>query len=531
MPSIRFAAVPFAVAAPFAAAAVAGGAAAQGWAFVPSPPASGSNHLHAISGSAASDVWAVGSAPDGLGGSYSFAMHFDGMAWTAVPTPNRDPVSPNDLLSGVVTTSPTRALAVGSYTPVGSSTQTLALEWDGAAWIDVPSPIYTGGSAFSAAARTPEGEEWAAGHHFVQGHPPPPLLVAMLARRNAAGWTLVDAPPVGSHRNEFHGIAALSSAEIFAVGAKSEGPGDSDVLIQRYDGAGAWTTFAVPTPGAYDSLQAVAAISSTDVWAAGWWYPLSTGNTQPLLLHFDGTAWTQAALPPFPDGACELHGIAARSSTDVTAVGAYATAGGTPRPFVLHYDGVAWSPRSLPISGASEEWLRAAAATPDGDVWAVGQRLDGSVTAGLTLRSAGAPGVQGSVLPFGDGTPGCSGPHVLQGNSLPQVGHSGFAVVADSAPPGSSGFVVIGNVADVGGSDPYAFGVDLHVAIDQSTLLLSVSAPVSQLGVATAALPIPADPTLSGLTVYAQAVFAWGGACALGPSGLSSSNGLAITIQ
>jgi hypothetical protein len=65
----------------------------------------------------------------------------------------------------------------------------------------------------------------------------------------------------------------------------------------------------------------------SDVWVAG------ASPAAPVLLHWDGTGWTPALLPPDVEGT--LYGIAGRSSDDAHAVGS----GG----LLLHWDGAVWT--------------------------------------------------------------------------------------------------------------------------------------------------------------------------------------------
>jgi hypothetical protein len=71
-------------------AAAAAGAATGAWRVVASPNVGGEradDRLSAVSVVSASDVWAVGSSPHANGGS-TLVEHWDGSAWTIVPSPN-----------------------------------------------------------------------------------------------------------------------------------------------------------------------------------------------------------------------------------------------------------------------------------------------------------------------------------------------------------------------------------------------------------------------------------------------------------
>ncbi|MHC4845334.1 MAG: integrin alpha, partial [Planctomycetota bacterium] len=132
---------------------------------------------------------------------------------------------------------------------------------------------------------------------------------------------------------------------------------------------------------------------------------------------------------------------------------------------------------------------------------------------------------------YGGGTPGCIGPIRLSGNSVPAGGHAGFAFTVTGAPPRKGGLVVVTDAQDLAGSDPFGLGVTLHVDIPSSTFVHLLGTAGDANGVATAALPIPANPALVGRTFYAQALWNQGVSCGGPPPDLAGSNGLALTVQ
>lgn len=131
---------------------------------------------------------------------------------------------------------------------------------------------------------------------------------------------------------------------------------------------------------------------------------------------------------------------------------------------------------------------------------------------------------------FGTGTPGCEGAQTVDANLTPKINTPGFALTCNNAPPSAIGLGLITNVADLAGSDPFAIGVLLHVNLFASTEVIAPDFPSNASGFATLAAPIPNVPALIGATYYAQAIWGWA-SCALPPFNLSSSRGLAITIQ
>jgi hypothetical protein len=118
------------------------------------------------------------------------------------------------------------------------------------------------------------------------------------------------------------------------------------------------------------------------VWAVGYASP-DTG-VRPMILHYDGSTWSAAAVPPLPAGVTgSLDGVAARSATDVWAVGADSQN----RTLVLHYNGSAWSIVPSPNNSlADPNTLNGVAVDrASGETWAVGG-WNGSVPSTLTMR-------------------------------------------------------------------------------------------------------------------------------------------------
>jgi hypothetical protein len=101
---------------------------------------------------------------------------------------------------------------------------------------------------------------------------------------------------------------------------------------------------AQPAPGPFGAgtqIAAVTAISPTDAWAAG--TDLTNGT---LIEHWDGTSWHIVPSPSLSgDPSFSVTGIAARSATDVYAVGSVlpcANCGGF-RALILRWNGTAWT--------------------------------------------------------------------------------------------------------------------------------------------------------------------------------------------
>jgi hypothetical protein len=103
---------------------------------VPSPNvADRASVLEDVHGVAASDVWAVGHSDqiDSVA-SRTLIVHWDGAAWSRIPSPNQVGADEN-VLSGVAAVAADDIWAVGWYRSFDSaSIRALTLHWNGSAW-------------------------------------------------------------------------------------------------------------------------------------------------------------------------------------------------------------------------------------------------------------------------------------------------------------------------------------------------------------------------------------------------------------
>jgi hypothetical protein len=152
-------------------------------------------------------------------------------------------------------------------------------------------------------------------------------LGSLIEHWNGHIWKSVPAPTaVGS---TLRAVAAVSSSDVWAVGSG---------VIMHYDGR-QWSI--TPTQQHFD-LHAVAAISANNLWAVG------TGSSHNMavaqIVHWDGTQWRAAAIPTIPNSS--LLGVAAVSADDVWAVGEFAP--NVMKPLLLHWNGAVWRTVAFP---------------------------------------------------------------------------------------------------------------------------------------------------------------------------------------
>lgn len=183
-------------------------------------------------------------------------------------------------------------------------------------------------------------------------------------------WDVVRSANPGEAATTLLGVTAVTSAEAWAVGGLGQPEIPTAVAIQRWDGD-RWVAVAGPSPGTtLNELRAVDASEPNDVWAVG---RTSSGvGEQPLVLHSDGTVWSNIELPPEIDGV--LNGVAAISPADVWAVGSVGDpAASLERALVLHWDGAAWTDVGIGrATGGGKSALVDIEGVSPTDLWAVG---------------------------------------------------------------------------------------------------------------------------------------------------------------
>jgi hypothetical protein len=185
------------------------------------------------------------------------------------------------------------------------------------------------------------------------------------------------AAPSGLRRSP-SGISASSRNNAWTVGSdRNDDPSEprSSAFAARLVG-NTWRLTRLPALGSTNSvLGDVTAISPTDAWAVGTaWNPDPIRET-PIALHWNGTSWARTPVPR-PNG--ELGSVSAsREGGSVWALGFSFKPSGARRPLLLRWDGTAWTdvtPTSL--TTASAAYLADVAALAANNVWVVGSRED-----------------------------------------------------------------------------------------------------------------------------------------------------------
>ncbi len=300
------------------------------WTIVPGPSLGDgkASTLSAVAVVSSSDVWAVGAVGATGGGTLAdertLAEHWNGAQWSAVPIPSQD--SQGSALLGIAALDPRNVWAVGYYVTGLScafQTQPLVEHWNGLQWSIVPSPHVTGEGQVNAISATSASDVWAVGTTFNTAG------AGLIEHYAGASWSLTPALS-GTY---LLGVIGLSTNNAWAVGTNG-GP-----IIARWNGS-QWTTVASPQVARdQEMLAGISGVAANDLWAVGGTIPEGcSGTSHPLLEHWDGVAWgTFTSAEIVGVGTGYLDAVVAISSSDVWAVGAVQGLRGDGHSLILHY--------------------------------------------------------------------------------------------------------------------------------------------------------------------------------------------------
>lgn len=190
-------------------------------------------------------------------------------------------------------------------------------------------------------------------------------------------WGIIPSPN-GYANNELNAVAAISSNDIWAVGdnnATTTAGQTQNVRVtqaQHWNGS-AWSIVSTPNTNAgtgSNVLTSVAAVSSTDAWAVGLSQPAPNTSRSTLTEHWNGSAWAIVASPNVAGYSNSLFSVKADSANDYWAVGrAHSTT--ADQTLAEHWNGSSWTITTTP-NPATHSVLVAVKVLSSTNVWAVG---------------------------------------------------------------------------------------------------------------------------------------------------------------
>ncbi|HEX8597414.1 MAG TPA: S-layer homology domain-containing protein [Chloroflexia bacterium] len=336
------------------------------WTIVPSASPGHASGLLGLTAIDASNIWAAYVYVPQLGDpSHTLIERYDGSSFVQTPSPN-GPTDVNVLI-GVSARTATDVWAVGGSANNLSVASTLVQHWDGTAWTIVSSGNVGALSVLQDVVAISQNDAWAVGF---SGPSPQRTLIE---RYNGTNWSPVTSPNVGPDDNELLGVSAASANDVWAVGSYNNGTAERTLTL-HWDGS-SWVVVGSPNPAGssvdniLESVAVVPGTMGTRAWAVGRTDGFGV-TPEAIMLGWNGSSWEAVTLS-LPAGSSELVDVYARAHNDVWAVG-YTNPGSARRTLVLHYDGTAWSQWTTPNQGAGDNTLRSVVAVAPDDVWAAG---------------------------------------------------------------------------------------------------------------------------------------------------------------
>jgi hypothetical protein len=303
----------------------------SGWARIlsPNPGGSSSNTLFALTARSATDIWAVGfSVAPPTNRARTLALHWDGLTWTIVPSPNVGTNS--NYLRAVSARAANDVWAAGYYVSAdGQTEQVLVEHWDGTAWIISPTPTFTAqfNELLGIAVAGPN-DVWAVGDVYPQ---------TLVLHWDGTAWQRVPAPSPGNQAM-FYGLTALAPDNIWAVGVINP----AQPLVEHWDGV-RWALSS--SPALNGGLDQIGAVGASDLWTVG--YTFDGGYFRTLVEHYGGpcttptppltattspTAGASRTASPTPTGTPVATAPASATLTPTGTPVATAPASATPTP-------------------------------------------------------------------------------------------------------------------------------------------------------------------------------------------------------
>ena len=191
-------------------------------------------------------------------------------------------------------------------------------------------------------------------------------------------WSLVTSPSIGASNNFLNAVSAVSASDVWAVGHSTSSSEVFQTLIEHWNGT-TWTIVPSPNPGSKGNiLCGVAAVSATNAWAVG--DSVTSSGSQTLVEQWNGTTWSVASsFLPIPNAV--LYSVSAPFATAIWMAGAgKPTFSSLQETLLVRGNGSAFHPY-FQSGGPQGSALLGVAANPNQplfDVWAVGSAFPAS---------------------------------------------------------------------------------------------------------------------------------------------------------
>jgi len=290
--------------------------------------------------------------------------------WTLVDSPNVG--GQDNVLAAVAGSREGDVWTVGQFAPDSNPniTLTLALHFDGGAWSIVPTPNVGGHANALLAVSAQPGAAWAVGYDIGSQF----LSETLIEAWDGQNWSIVAHPHPFDQEN-LYGVASTSQSDVWAVGSGRDGEGSFHTLALHFDGK-KWSVVPTVDPGTEGNvLYGVVAVRPDDVWAVGQKIG-EQGPDQSLIEHWDGSSWSEVPAAQDSVASTQLIAVAAACHDNIRAVGDTQDGVVSLRTFAQASDGEEFSQKNTANPSTGDNRLEGIAVVSEDQAWAVGNFLD-----------------------------------------------------------------------------------------------------------------------------------------------------------
>jgi hypothetical protein len=232
--------------------------------------------LTGLTATSPTDMWATGWNLTLIGccqEAFPLFEHFDGTSWTETTDEN----NLDSFMFGISALASDDVWAVGD---VGALGETFTEHYDGSAWSAVPSPSPGAGenALFGVAAVAPN-DVWAVGF-FVDAFNQDRPQKTLVEHWNGTSWKVIPSPNIGGNNsqtisNELRGVIAVSANDVWAFGdTDAFGPETIGNLVMHWNGT-KWSIVTTPSPNPRkqkiidDVIEGGTVLPGGDLWLVG----------------------------------------------------------------------------------------------------------------------------------------------------------------------------------------------------------------------------------------------------------------------
>jgi hypothetical protein len=260
-------------------------------------------------------------------------------------------------------------LAVGYYASGKFQQQTLIEHYNGTAWSVVPSPSPGAlqNVLYSVAAIT-DNDAWAVGAQQDSSG----LWHTLTEHWNGSAWSVVNAVDAGSTGNQLYAVRALASNNVYTVGQQANSAFPNQALIEHWDGS-KWSVVTSPADPSASALPLGLTATSSTLSLVG----QQETDSAPYTTYVASGAPSSLSIMTSPNNGTtenDLFAVANAADGSTWAVGWYIDpTSGNHDPLVLQGVSGTWSLVSSPAFGSgADSGLAAITSIPGGGLWAVG---------------------------------------------------------------------------------------------------------------------------------------------------------------